>query len=123
MAGTELRVNKEFAQRYRQYRRREEIQRLQDRYGNAGSSSQSSSSDEEEEEEEVHLDPQLEKEFYRTLALLKTRDPRIYQQDLSFYSHPGNEEEEEEEEEQEKVSAKPMYLKDYERKVMLEKEG
>ncbi|XP_061875689.1 protein KRI1 homolog [Colius striatus] len=105
----------------RRYRRREELQRLQDRYG---SPSASSSDDTESSGDEAPLDPVLERDFYRTLALLKTRDPRIYQPGTTFYRQPesssGSDAEEEEAEGQ---PAKPMYLKDYERKVVLEKGG
>uniref|UniRef100_A0A8C3UF84 Protein KRI1 homolog n=1 Tax=Catharus ustulatus TaxID=91951 RepID=A0A8C3UF84_CATUS len=87
---------------------------VRDRYGDSGDSSDSS----ESSGDDVALDPREEREFYRTLALLKTRDPRIYREDSTFYTRQGGggggggggE-------------AKPMFLKDYERKVVLEKEG
>ncbi|XP_014748717.1 PREDICTED: protein KRI1 homolog, partial [Sturnus vulgaris] len=127
MAEPKLRVNAAFAERYGRYRRREELQRLRDRYGDTGDSGDSDSDSSESSGDDVALDPREEREFYRTLALLKTRDPRIYREDTTFYTQQESggeeEDEEEEEEEEEERPAKPMFLKDYERKVVLEKEG
>ncbi|KAL8202342.1 UNVERIFIED_CONTAM: hypothetical protein K2H54_011041 [Gekko kuhli] len=122
-ARGELRVNAAFAERYGRYRRREELQRLQDRYGDAGDSAESSS---ESEDEEEARDPEADSTFYRTLALLKTKDPRIYQQDGGLGSQEGSSSESEDEKphsKKKKKKEKPMYLKDYERRVILEKGG
>ncbi|CAG13740.1 unnamed protein product, partial [Tetraodon nigroviridis] len=67
------------------------------------------------------LDPALERDFYRTLSLLKRRDPKIYQKEAKFYS-----EETEQPEGQASTSnkrIKPMHIKDYEREVILQKGG
>uniref|UniRef100_A0A8C4IT66 Protein KRI1 homolog n=1 Tax=Dicentrarchus labrax TaxID=13489 RepID=A0A8C4IT66_DICLA len=91
-----LKINSQFAVKYEKYRQREELQRRKC---------------------DTELDPEVERDFYRTLSLLKKRDPKIYQADVKFYSEgdcwPSTS----------KKAVKPMYLKDYERKVILEKEG
>ncbi|XP_063787461.1 protein KRI1 homolog [Pseudophryne corroboree] len=115
----ELRINRKFAERYDRYREKEELQRLKDRYGDKEEGGSGSSSSDSDSEDELVIDPQLDKDFYRTLSLLKKRDPRIYQEDATFYKEtdlPAASQ-------SKSAKEKPMYLKDYERKVMLEKEG
>ncbi|XP_066564010.1 LOW QUALITY PROTEIN: protein KRI1 homolog [Amia ocellicauda] len=121
----EMKINQKFAERYEKYRQKEELQKLKDRYGDQVDQVESGSSDSESDSEsEVELDPRVERDFYRTLSLLKKKDPKIYQQDARFYT------EEESTSSDGKVQAKssaksekPMYLKDYERKVILERGG
>ncbi|XP_068130471.1 protein KRI1 homolog [Hyperolius riggenbachi] len=116
----ELKINRKFAERYDRYREKEELQRLKDRYGDRGEEEDSeSSSSESDSGDEPTLDPQLDKDFYRTLSLLKKKDPRIYQEDVSFYraTEPSTSSQ------NKATKEKPMFLKDYERKVILEKEG
>ncbi|OCT90408.1 protein KRI1 homolog [Xenopus laevis] len=112
----ELKINRKFADRYDRYREKEELQRLKDRYGDLEEEGTSSS---ESEDEEMTIDPKLDREFYCTLSLLKKKDPRIYQEDVTFYSNEG----ESAPSQSKPAKEKPMYLKDYERQVILEKEG
>ncbi|XP_047214377.1 protein KRI1 homolog [Girardinichthys multiradiatus] len=119
---SELKINTQFAQKYDRYRQKEELQKLKDRFGDRADDSDSHSSESSSDDSEVELDPAVERDFYRTLSLLKKRDPKIYEKDARFYSEDASQNDDiPSTSKQAKV--KPMYLKDYERKVILEKEG
>lgn len=122
-SGPQLTINQRFAGRYERYRQKEELQRLKDRYGDEAGEEDSSSSS-ESDESELETDPTLDIDFYKTLSLLKKKDPKIYQKDVQFYTSDdvGNEGSKGKTGNKKKKE-KPMYLKDYERKVILEKEG
>ncbi|XP_062875177.1 protein KRI1 homolog [Trichomycterus rosablanca] len=119
-----LKINQKFAEKYDKYRQKEELQKLKDRFGDRDDGSSSGSSDSESDDEsEVELDPKLERDFYRTLSLLKKKDPKIYQQDAKFYTEEASSSGSDEKPSTSKKAEKPMFLKDYERKVILEKGG
>ncbi|XP_072549485.1 protein KRI1 homolog [Salminus brasiliensis] len=121
---SELKINKKFAEKYDKYRQKEELQKLKDRFGDQDEKSSSESSDSESDEEsEMELDPKLERDFYRTLSLLKKKDPKIYQKDAKFYSEGASSSGSDEKPSTSKKAEKPMFLKDYERKVILERGG
>ncbi|XP_036446122.1 protein KRI1 homolog [Colossoma macropomum] len=119
---SELKINKKFAEKYDKYRQKEELQKLKDRFGDQDVESSSGSSD-SDEESEVELHPKLERDFYRTLSLLKKKDPKIYQKDAKFYAEEASSSGSDEKPSTSKKAEKPMFLKDYERKVILEREG
>uniref|UniRef100_A0A673BNZ1 Protein KRI1 homolog n=1 Tax=Sphaeramia orbicularis TaxID=375764 RepID=A0A673BNZ1_9TELE len=107
MSGkSELKINSQFAEKYEKYRQKEELQSCHifngpDMYPTL-----------------QELDPEVERDFYRTLSLLKKKDPKIYEKDAKFYSEGDDAKPS-----TSKTAVKPMYLKDYERKVILEREG
>ncbi|XP_061703048.1 protein KRI1 homolog isoform X2 [Syngnathoides biaculeatus] len=122
MSGkTDFKINTQFAKKYDKYRQKEELQRLKDRYGDRDIDDESESSESSSDDSEVELDPEVERDFYRTLSLLKKKDPKIYQKDAKFYSEGADNTDVKPS--TSKSREKPMYLKDYERKVILEKEG
>ena len=67
---------------------------VRDKYGDVGvkqleEGSSSESSSEEEDEDAEALTPQAERDFLRTLSLIKSKDPRIYDKEVSFFSKKG----------------------------------
>uniref|UniRef100_A0A1Q3F2I6 Protein KRI1 homolog n=1 Tax=Culex tarsalis TaxID=7177 RepID=A0A1Q3F2I6_CULTA len=109
-------TNKSYAKHYDEFRRKEMLGQLK----NLEQEDESSSSDDETTDDEV-VDAEFDKEFFRTLAYLKRRDPAKYEEKPAFFEHVKPVEEVALE--KRKKKDKPMTLKDYERKVMLEKGG
>lgn len=80
--------------------------------------SDSSSSEEDE------VDPKFDQDFFKTLSSLKSKDPCIYDKGTKFFSESsGDEDDKDGEAPKKKKKAKPVTLKDYERKVILEHNG
>ncbi|KAL3868697.1 hypothetical protein ACJMK2_041474 [Sinanodonta woodiana] len=121
-----LKINKAYAEKYDKWRQKEELQKLKDKYGDDLETDSDSSSSETEDEDAEALTDKLEKEWLSTLVALKRKDPKIYQKDFKFYHESENEDEESSDSDKKKKKSKkekPLYLKDYERKVLLEKGG
>lgn len=131
----ELKVNTDYAQNYDNFRKKEELNKLKTKYGvdintvngfdeedeyNSGSTS----SDEDSDGNELVNDP-YEKEFYRTLACLKKKDPSIYNKGTTFFNESNDQENEGEknEEHKKKKKEKALFLRDYERKIITERGG
>ena len=91
----ELKINKDFSERYERYRSKEVLQQLKDKYGDqiwqseeeesedADDSKDDESSDESSELDESEL---FDEKFLRVLGALKTKDRTIYDQEAVFYS-------------------------------------
>ncbi|XP_058833204.1 protein KRI1 homolog [Topomyia yanbarensis] len=112
----EFTTNKGYAKHYDEFRKKEILGQLK----NLESDAESSSSDDETTDEEV-VDPDFDKEFFRTLAYLKRRDPAKYDEKPNFFENVKPVEEVALEKRKKKEKA--MTLKDYERKVIVEKGG
>lgn len=124
----ELRINEDYAKSYDNWRQKEELNKLKTKYGDinedetSGESSESESSSEEEEENE--LTRQFDKDFYKTLSLLKNKDPKIYNQDVTFFDDTNKTQELLVEKKKNKAKKEEtVFLRDYERKLIIEKEG
>ncbi|KAB5570473.1 KRI1-like family C-terminal-domain-containing protein [Coniochaeta sp. 2T2.1] len=88
--GAGLKVNEEFAKRFEHNKKREELHRLQEKYGKGkdaleDSESDSSSDAETEDEAGFLITEDLDNEISATLQAIKNKDPRIYDKTATFY--------------------------------------
>lgn len=81
-----------------------------------------SSSSSSDDEDGVELTEEIERDFFKTLSYLKNKDPRIYNENVKFFQDRG-ENANASVEKKKKLKDTPMYLRDYERKIILEKGG
>ncbi|KAK7521153.1 KRI1-like family C-terminal-domain-containing protein [Phyllosticta citriasiana] len=117
----DFKINSEYARRFEYNKRRDEMQRLEEKYGkskigkdDAGSDDGSSDS-EEEDDDGILATVDLDKEISNTLNAIRNKDPRVYDDKVKFYSEwqpetlPTAEKKD-----------KPLTLHDYHRKNILE---
>lgn len=116
----ELRINPAYAQRYEQRKKKEELSQLQDKYGDG---SESESSDDEEEDEVGELvTPAVDAQIVKTIALLRKRDPAVYDAEKKFFDDAEIEEAKRkwrEKQQKLKEDGKPVKLKDFQRQRLL----
>ncbi|KAF2139691.1 uncharacterized protein K452DRAFT_310597 [Aplosporella prunicola CBS 121167] len=121
-----LKVNEEFARRFEHNKKREEKQRLEEKYGkntktkaraddDASGSDEDSSSDESEDDAGILATVDLDAEISATLNAIRTKDPALYDANHKFYSEFDPEKLQNDDKKE-----KPMYLRDYHRKNLLE---
>jgi len=119
LTGGGLKVNEEYAKRFEHNKKREELHRLQEKYGKGknadASDSESSSDDETEDEAGFLITEDLDNEISATLQAIKNKDPRIYDKNATFYKPFDAEAEAASKERKEK----PMTIRDYHRERYL----
>ena len=121
----QLNINESYATSYNRFREKEQFQKLKDKYGEEAAKKELNGNDDDsddessssEDEEAEALTEQMEKDFFKTMAYLKSKDPKIYDGKTTFF------EETEVKPKDKSVKEKPLYLGDMERKVILEKGG
>ncbi|KAK6601269.1 Protein KRI1-like protein [Botrytis cinerea] len=86
------------------------------KYGDKYDEDSSSSDDEDEDDEGFLATEDLDKEISATLQALRSKDPRVYDEKVTFYAPI---EEDAEEGTTTEKKEKPMYLKDYHRENLL----
>ncbi|XP_050296481.1 protein KRI1 homolog [Anthonomus grandis grandis] len=115
---SEIKTENEYAKNYDNWRKKEELNKLKTKYGDTVLDSNESSSSSDDDEDAAELTEEVEKEFFKTLSYLKKKDPKIYDNNVSFFKDTT-----ENIKKEKKVKEQPMYLKDYERKLLLETGG
>jgi len=65
------------------------------------------------------LEKALSKDFFEVISQLRKKDPKIYNPEVRFF----NAEEEPSTSQEKKKKEKPIYLRDYERKLIVERGG
>ena len=117
-----LNINNDYAAKYDNWRGKEHMQRLKDKYGDQVQDDQEEeeeSSSEEEDEDAEELTPEMEKAFFATMASLKSKDPAIYDGKTTFFREKNASEPKK----ATQIKEKKITLADMERKIMLEKGG
>ncbi|KAL8901466.1 MAG: hypothetical protein Q9207_005189 [Kuettlingeria erythrocarpa] len=130
-ASTFFTVNEHFAQRFEHNKRREELHRLEEKYGKRATdgvpkdstsdiedATDASSDSEEEDDEGILTLGDLDQQFQAALTAIRAKDPRVYDKRTTFYTDPDDDSQLKESIGSRKE--KPMFLNDYHRQNILE---
>lgn len=117
-------VNDMYARRFKHNKEREELQRLEEKYPGRGpelkaeeEKSNSSSDSEEEDDDGILASEVLDAQIQATLQAIRRKDPRVYDEKVTFYTELD--EEESKGAKRDINKEKPMYLSDYHRENLL----
>ncbi|KAE8349367.1 KRI1-like family C-terminal-domain-containing protein [Aspergillus coremiiformis] len=119
-----LKVNEDYARRFEHNKKREELQKLESklgkdaafgRRGDDGDGDSDESSSEDEDDDGELATQALDAEIMATIKAIRTKDPRVYNKDVTFYSHID----EDGQPVTSEKNQKPMTLKDYHRENLL----
>ncbi|OTA66635.1 Krr1-domain-containing protein [Hypoxylon sp. EC38] len=125
--GVKLQINTEYAKRFEHNKKREELQRLEEKYKSKqangdkskdGDDESDSSSDETEDENGFLATEDLDAEISATLQAIKNKDPRLYDGKTRFY-RPIEETAVVEDTTPKQKKEKPVFLQDYHREKIL----
>ncbi|KAL8802657.1 MAG: hypothetical protein Q9182_003673 [Xanthomendoza sp. 2 TL-2023] len=127
-------INEDFARRFEHNKRREELQKrlwFEERYGKSktngkqsadsdasGTATDSSTDSEEEDDDGILALGNLDEEVQATLSAIRTKDPRVYDKDTTFYTVPIDDEGHQHSTTERRQ--KPMYLSDYHRRNIMQ---
>ena len=128
--GKDFKINEDFANKFTYNKKREELHRLEEKYGKTTKKrkrdegepedSDNSSTSEDEDDAGELVTEALDSEIFATLNAIRSKDPKVYDPKINFYTPieddaaEGNED---------TKTAKPMFLRDYHREVLLNGNG
>lgn len=112
----EWKVNNSYAKNYKQWRRKEEIVKLKSRFGEDAELSDDSDSETSDDEFVEPDNPEFDRDFLLAMGALHQKDKQSLKDVSSFFkdSYVSNSKKKEE---------KPMTLKDYERHIIMNRDG
>jgi protein KRI1 len=116
-SSTQITINERFASKYEHRKQREELSQLQDKY------SESESEGEPEDEVGELVTPALDAQIVKTIALIREKDPSVYDSSKQFFSQDEIDTAKKDWVDKKRLEQKPLKLKDYHRKNLLEKGG
>lgn len=88
-----------------------------------GFDSEDEDTDEEEDENAELLTPEVDAQIMKTIAAIRTQDPRVYEADKQFFNDEEIEKAKSAWEQKQKQTGKKITLKDYHRTTLLEDGG
>ncbi|CAK1584123.1 unnamed protein product [Parnassius mnemosyne] len=93
-----IKTENAYAKKYDAWREKEEKHKLEQKYGTKALNSDASEStdSEDESDEPLEVSEETEAQFLKTLSLLKTKDPRIYDPSYNFFDEKVEKEKEKE---------------------------
>ncbi|KAL4768900.1 KRI1-like family C-terminal-domain-containing protein [Aspergillus nidulans var. acristatus] len=115
-SGAGFKINEEYARRFEHNKRREELQQLEAKLGKSEDEEEESSEDEDEDDDAELATEAVDAEIMETIKAIRSKDPRVYDQNAKFY-HSLDEDGAEPQKREEKQ--KPMTLRDYHRENLL----
>ncbi|XP_045526543.1 protein KRI1 homolog [Pieris brassicae] len=90
----DLKTENNYAKNYDRWREKEELHKLEQKYGQKPSSDVSGTDSEDESDELPEISEEVETQFLKTLSLLKTKDPRVYDPNYKFFNEKVEKEKE-----------------------------
>lgn len=111
-----FKINEGYAKKFEHNKKREELHRLEEKYGKGAvlEEEEESETDTDEDEDAMYDTIESDKTFLRVLSKLKNKDPEIYDEGKTWFKKLEDKGEKEE-------KHKPVFLKDYERETLLAK--